>query len=266
MKASKVIAILAMVLMFLVGCATSEEARQKAQIHLRLGTHHLTQGDSSSALRELLEAEKLDPKDPHIRFALGWAYSAKGRFSQALEQYQEVIKLDPKYTEAYNAMGATYLEMGKWDEAIESFQQALKDLLYLTPFYPLNNIGWAYYKKGDRRKAIEYYRRALSQKPDFGLAHYNLGLAQKDEGKTEEAIASFKAAVTHAPGLLDGHFQLGVLYFHSGKGEEAQKAFGEVLRLAPDSESARLAKQYLDLLKKPPRGSKQSPFLSGPKA
>ncbi len=253
MKPWKVIMLFGLAVLILGGCATSEEAKQKAQIYFSMGTNYLTQGDSSSALRELLEAEKMDPKDAQIRFALGWAYSAKGRYPQALEKFQEVLKLDPKFTESYNAMGATYLEMGKWDEAIEAFDRAVKDLLYLTPFYPLNNIGWAYYKKGDRQKAIEYYRQALNQKPDFGLAYYNLGLAQKDNGQAEEAIASFKAAIGNAPGLLDGHFQLGVLYFNTGKREEAQAAFREVIKLSPKSESARMAQQYLDLLKKSSR-------------
>ncbi len=253
MKPWKVVALFALGGILAGGCATPEEARQKAQIHLQMGTYHLQQGDSSSALRELLEAEKLDPKDPDIQFALGWAYSAKGRFPQALEHFQEVINLSPKFTEAWNAMGATYLEMGKWDEAIGAFENAVKDLLYLTPFYPLNNIGWAYFKKGDRRKAIEYYKRALSQKPDFGLAHYNLGLVLKDSGQAEEAIKSFRAAVANAPGFLDGHFQLGVLYFNSGKKGEAQAAFREVVRLAPKSETALMAEQYLELLKRSSR-------------
>jgi TolA-binding protein len=52
------------------------------------------------------------------------------------------------------------------------------------------------------------------------------------------------------PGLLDAHFQLGKLYFETGKNEEAGKSFQEVVRLAPQSESAQMARQYLDLLKK----------------
>jgi Tfp pilus assembly protein PilF len=43
---------------------------------------------------------------------------------------------------------------------------------------------------------------------------------------------------------------LGKLYFETGKKAEAQKSFQEVVRLAPQSEPAHLAQQYLDLLKK----------------
>jgi type IV pilus assembly protein PilF len=238
------------IFLFLTGCATSEEAKQKANAHFRLGTQYLQQNDSSSALRELLEAEKLDPRNADIHFALGWAYGAKGRYPQALEQYQEVLKIDPHFTEAHNASGAIYLELGKWDDAIQAFDHALKDILYLTPYYVLNNMGWAYYKKGDRGQAIECYKKALAMKPDFGLAHYNLGLAYKDNQQPVEAIAAFRAAIAHAPSLVDGQYQLGVLLFKSGRKEEAKKPLQEVIRLSPKSESARLAQEYLDLLQK----------------
>lgn len=234
---------------FAVGCTPSQENALKASIYSNLGMTYLQQGDPTSALRELLEAERLNPKDPHIQFALGWAYSAKGRFPLALEHYQKTLVLDPKYTEAHNAMGATYLEVGKWDEALHEFELVLKDLLYLTPFYVQNNIGWAYYKKGESAKAIESFKRAISMKPDFGLAYYNLGLVYKDGKQPAEAIPAFRLAAEKAPNFLEAHFQLGLLYFNAQKYGEAKKSFQEVIRLAPQSENAKLSQRYLDLLK-----------------
>jgi type IV pilus assembly protein PilF len=250
MNPFKAILLLATGLAFLGGCVTSEQAKQRANIHCRLGYQSLQQGDSSTALKEFLEAEKLNPKDPPIQFALGTAYNAKGHFREGLEHFQRALKIDPKFTEAHNALGATYLELGQWDDAIREFDLVLKDDLYLTPFYALNNLGRAYYKKGDRPKAIEYYKKALAMKPDFGLAYYNLGLAYKDNKQMEEAIAAMRSAVTYAPTFLDAHFQLGVLSFNAGKLDQARKSFEEVVRIAPRSENAGLAQQYLDLLKK----------------
>jgi Tfp pilus assembly protein PilF len=234
----------------LSGCPPDPKAVQKATFHFGLGTNYLHQGDATSALRELYEAEKLNPKDPQVQHALGMALSAKGKYSEALEHYRKALELDPKYTEVHNTMGATFLEMGKWDDAIQEFKLVLNDILYLTPFFVHNNLGWAYYKKGDLNSAIENYRKALGMKPDFGLAHYNLGLAYRDRKQPDLAIGSLRQATVLVPGLLDAHFQLGKLYFATGKNEEAGKTFQEVVRLAPQSESAQMARQYLDLLKK----------------
>jgi len=242
--------LLAVSLVFLAGCATSEQAKQKAIIHFRLGSEYLQRGDPTSALREFLEAEKFDPQEASIQFALGSALNAKGRFQEGLQYYRKALEIDPKFTETHNAMGSTYLELGQWDNAIKEFETTLKDLLYLTPFFVENNLGWAYYKKGDIPRAIEHYSKALSMKPDFGLAYYNLGLAYKDNKQTEEAIAAMRSATIHVPNLLDAHLQLGILSFNSGKRDQAKKAFEDVVRLAPNSDSGRLAQQYLDFLKR----------------
>ncbi len=237
-------------LLFFSACGPDQKAIQRAGVHHGLGYNYLQEGDPTSALREFLEAERLNPQDPQIQYALGLCLNAKGRYPQALEHYERALALDPKYTEVHNAKGATYLEMGKWDDALQEFNLVLKDILYLTPFYVLNNLGWAYYKKGDLPLAIENYQRALRMKPDFGLARYNLGLALRDNKQTEQALVEFRHAAALAPTFLDAHFQLGRLYFELGKNREAKASFDEVVRLAPQSEAARMSRQYLDLLKK----------------
>jgi type IV pilus assembly protein PilF len=250
MKRLGSILLMAAGLSLFTGCGPGQLDIQRAGVHHGLGYNYLQHGDPTSALREFLEAEKLNPKDAQIQYALGMALNAKGRYLEALEHYKQALVLDPKFTEAHNALGATYLELGKWDDAIQEFNLVLKDILYLTPFYVLNNIGWAYYKKGDLPRAIENYRSALGMKPDFGLAQYNLGWAYRDNKQPDLAIAAFSQATFLVPNFLDAHFQLAKLYFDTGKKKEAQKSFEEVVRLSPQSESARLARQYLELLKR----------------
>ncbi|HSR11406.1 MAG TPA: tetratricopeptide repeat protein [Thermodesulfobacteriota bacterium] len=244
-------ALVAAALLIAAGCMPKDPRDiQRASVHYNLGNNYLNQGDPTSALRELLEAEKLNDKDPHIQYSLGLALNAKGRYKDSLEHYRKALSLDPKYTEVHNAMGATYLELGEWDAAIQEFNAVLKDLLYQTPFYVENNLGWAYYKKGDLQSAIGHYRNALRVKPDFGLAHYNLALALRDSKQIDQAILEFNQAATLVPGFADTHFQLGKLYLETGKKKEAQQSFEEVVRLAPQSDNARMSREYLELLKK----------------
>ena len=112
MNLTKSLLIVMTAILLFWGCSTSEQNRQKAVLHTRLGHQYLQQGDPTSALRELLEAQKFNPEDANVHYALGWAYSAKGLFPQALESYREALRLDPKYTEAHNAIGAIHLETG----------------------------------------------------------------------------------------------------------------------------------------------------------
>jgi type IV pilus assembly protein PilF len=111
--------------LLLGGCGPDEAEIRRAGVHHGLGYNYLQQGDATSALREFLEAEKLNPADAQIQYALGLALNAKGHHEQAVEHYRKALALDPKYTEVHNAMGASYLEMGKWDEAISEFNIVL---------------------------------------------------------------------------------------------------------------------------------------------
>ena len=55
---------------------------------------------------------------------------------------------------------------------------------------------------GERHKAIEHYRRAITIAPNDFHAHYNLGLAQWSLGHVEEAIALFQQAITIDPNSI----------------------------------------------------------------
>ena len=85
MKRFRPILLGAVSLALLAGCGTSEQAKQKASIHFRLGSEYLQRGDPTSALREYLEAEKLNPDDATVQFGLGSALNAKGRFQEGLQ-------------------------------------------------------------------------------------------------------------------------------------------------------------------------------------
>ncbi len=86
--------------------------------------------------------------------------------------------------------GISNLYEKKYDAAIEEFEQSLK----YNPHSPstLNNIGFAYFDKGDMDSAIEYHARALETEPGFANAYYGLALALESRGSTEGAIMNWK--------------------------------------------------------------------------
>jgi len=46
--------------------------------------------------------------------------------------------------------------------------------------------------RGTQDSAIEEYKRSLTSKPDYDLAHYGLGLAYLAKGETDMAIAEWE--------------------------------------------------------------------------
>ena len=59
---------------FLTGCATSRQDRERAASHVTMGTAYLKSGQFSPALREFLSAQRLSPDDPEIHYYAGLSY------------------------------------------------------------------------------------------------------------------------------------------------------------------------------------------------
>jgi type IV pilus assembly protein PilF len=89
--------------------------------------------------------------------------------------FEKAVQLKPDYSLAKNNLGSAYMARQEWDKAIPVLTEVTGDLLYATPHYPLANLGWAYYNKGDYDKAQNYLKEALDLKPDFFIAQLNLG-------------------------------------------------------------------------------------------
>ena len=237
-------------LLSLNGCAENKTVlKDKSLIHMRLGVSYFREGDTTSALRELLEAEKLNPNDPQVCNVLGLIYLKKKDYEKAISYFNTALEVKPDFSEVRNNLGALYLELRQWDNAIFEFKRALSDDLYRTPERAYSNIGWAYYKKGDIGKAIDNYKKALDISPDFVLARYNLGISYLSINKVDKAINALKMAIKQNPDYFDAHYQLGLIYFNLNKREEAKREFDKVISTAPPGETRDSAQTYLDLLK-----------------
>ena len=234
----------------LYGCATGTARREQSITHYRLGVSYLNEGDSTSALKELMEAEKLNKMDPQIVSALGLAYYKKGEIDLAIKKLKVALDLDPKLAEARNNLGTFYLEKKMWDSAIEEFTIAASALLYTTPEYAYTNMGWAYLQKGDPVQAIQSYKKAIEKNPRYPKSHHDLGFVYFSIGKISDAVIEYKTAIKLFPNYLNAHYDLGLAYIKLDKKSEAMEAFKEAVRLAPDSETGRNAQSYIDLLVK----------------
>ena len=64
-------------------------------------------------------------------------------------------------------------------------------------------------------EALTCFRRVLSLKPDYALAHSNLGLALQELGKLDDAASTFREAVRIKPDFAEAYSNLGtVSYTH----------------------------------------------------
>jgi type IV pilus assembly protein PilF len=237
--------VLAAVVM-LSGCASDRQLRKTQSQDLRgLGEAYMGEGNFIEALRTLLEAEKLDSKDAFLQNDLGLVYMARDRNDMAVAHFQKAIALKPDYAPAHNNLGAAYMALKNWDAAIATFKKLTGNLLYATPQYPLANLGWAYYNKGDYQTALGYYRKALEMAPQFVIGLLGMGRTYLAMGKNPEALQALEKAATLAPRLPEIYLALGTAYKNIGAPNKARSAYEKVVALAPGTDLAKAAASAL---------------------
>ncbi|MCJ7616356.1 MAG: tetratricopeptide repeat protein [Desulfobacterales bacterium] len=235
----------------IVSCAANIEVRKKQEEASRnLGEAYMQQGDFSSALRELLKAEKIYPKDPLLQNDLGLAYMAKGRLDIAVKHFKKAVELKPDYAPARNNLGTAYIAKREWDIAISCFKEIIDDVLYATPHYPLTNLGWAYYNKQEYQLAEKYYSDALNLDPNFVIALRGLGQTYIAMERAADAVAMLEKAVKNYPSSAESYFYLARAYSLSREYKKAIKAYNKVVELAPDGAIAREAEKEVEKISK----------------
>ena len=240
-------------LLVLAGCGPgkrqTESSLKEAEYHFLMGSSYLEEGNATLALQEFLLAEKADSKRADIHAGLGRAYMAKGAYTQAEKHYLEAFNLtggEPKYQ---NNLGALYLSMERYQDAAEAFRAAAENLLFSNPEVAWTGLGVAHFQMNDYAAAERYYQRAMEENPAYFQPHYRLGMLYFAQDRPVEAAESFRKVVKLAPGFVDGHFRLGLAEMQARNTSQAREAFESVILLAPESEQARLATDYLNILK-----------------
>ena len=109
---------------------------------------------------------------------LGWAMSFKGLYDQAISECRKAIELDPDFGNPYNDIGSYLIEKGNYDEAIPWLQKATVAKRYESYCYPHYNLGRVWEQKGNWMKAVESYRLALQDNPQYTLAQKALARIQ----------------------------------------------------------------------------------------
>jgi tetratricopeptide (TPR) repeat protein len=140
--------------------------------------------------------------------------------------------------------------MGNYDMAIEAFRKAADDPLYRTRFLAFENMGAAYYNKGDYKTAIEYYRKAVDFAPDYANAYDDMGVsfdALKDWGN---ALAAYKRASELSPDVALYHLHLGRAYLHMNRQVEATEALLTAVNLDPQGRAGEEARRILNDMRK----------------
>jgi Tfp pilus assembly protein PilF len=235
-------------LVLIGGCVTTTRSSTKKEVEAReqLGNSLLREGKYQDALEALLEAAKLDPDSASIQNALGLTYQSLKEYDQAILHYKRALQLKPNSPEIQNNLGTVYALLRQWDMAIVYFQKAADDVLYRTRHFAFLNLGAAYHRKGEYRKAIESYKRALEFFPGYSTAYDHMGLSYEALEEWDRAMGAYQRSIEIDPESPVPHLRLGSLYLQLNRHQEAAEEFLATIRTDPQGPYGQEARRLLE--------------------
>jgi type IV pilus assembly protein PilF len=169
-----------------------------AKIYVEMGIAYMRDGQDAVALKKLRRAIEVDPDSPDAHNVLAILYERLGETEQAAKHYGRASALDPRDPYICNARGSFFCKQGEYEKALQEFDQALKNPLYSTPWVALTNAGLCSERAGDKGKAEDYYRRALTANKRYAPALFQmaeLSFEQRNDMSSRAYLERFHSEV-----------------------------------------------------------------------
>lgn len=138
------------------------------------------------------------------------------RFDEAEEIYVQLLEQNHENTGLMATLGSLYVQTGKVGLAIHFLEAAIKGGLRQTDVF--TNLGLAYKRVGQLKKSREYFDESIKEEPSpESLSNYSGLLIES--GKDSECIDFCERAIKEKPELPIAHWNLALCLLAEGKWE-----------------------------------------------
>ncbi|HEX2558872.1 tetratricopeptide repeat protein [Phenylobacterium sp.] len=121
--------------------------------------------DWPKAEADLMAALKVEPDDPELLNYLGYSWIDRGeRLNEALAMVEKAVAANPKSGAMVDSLGWAYYRLGDYKKAVEKLEQAVE--LEAGDPEINNHLGDAYWRVGRRDEAMFQWRRVLTLDPE----------------------------------------------------------------------------------------------------
>lgn len=271
---------------FQPGKSLQVELKKSAYSSIDVGQAFLDEGKFDEARAAFQEAlPSLDEQyRPQLEALIADTYYQQGSYAEARSRYEAVLaKLAPAdQVHVLLRLGDSYLQEQQFAQARQRFEQALPHVGAegLSPLYLA--IARTYDQEGDRAQAIAAVEKALETTPDDVQAIQliadllsregrdeeaeaylqklpedtklppdmllNVGIRLYNEQKYDQALENFNRVVAQNPDLPEAYYYRGLVYLGREANDQARADFEKLIELAPDSQQAAEAREFLTYL------------------
>jgi tetratricopeptide (TPR) repeat protein len=132
-------------------------------------------------------------------FAAGLDLFRRSKDAEAVPYLESAVKDDPANLDAWLCLGVAYQNLGQADRAIDSLKKGLAKASGGQAALFAYNIGNAYYSKGAKAFAEQFYGQAIASDAEYAAAYLNRGNARIGTEDYAGAAADYKAYLVLKP-------------------------------------------------------------------
>ncbi|MHB1358104.1 MAG: tetratricopeptide repeat protein [Rhodocyclaceae bacterium] len=174
--------------------AASEAANPQERAQLLIGEAQLLReaGQTAEAHAVLARGLEQQPDQPELLYEIAMVAEKLNRIDELERHLRRLIAIKPDHAHAHNALGYTLADRNiRLPEALALIERALQ----LAPNDPLilDSKGWALFRMGDARAALEVLTTAYAMRADPEIAAH-LGEVLWSLGRHDEARQTWDAA------------------------------------------------------------------------
>jgi tetratricopeptide (TPR) repeat protein len=160
------------------------------------------------------------------------ALYSNNQIQEALVGIEALVKDFPNSPILYNIRASCYKANGQMDASVKDYEKAIT----LKPDYAeaYYNLGVTLRELEQIDAALKSYEKALAIKHEYPGAHNNLGTILLDLGSLDSAVDHFEWAVAFKPDYAEAHNNLGVVERHQEKFDQAIKSFEKAIDIQPN--------------------------------
>jgi Tfp pilus assembly protein PilF len=235
-------------LVFITGCATTElmpdDSKTLAQKKLKQALHAGSLNQKDKMLGLLKEALELNSVEPNVHFYLGQTYFAMGDLGLAEQEFLTSLNLNNNLKESYRQLGLIHMQQGHWKEAIQYFREDFARPGTRQPQQVYNWVALCFYNLGKKNEAENEWKKALEIKDNAGI-RLNLALAYINQERFDKAKEFLQKALSLKPRFSQAHFELAQLYLKDAKKDHALDHFQKVILYTPRGGLAKKSHEYI---------------------
>ena len=192
----KSVSLLVLSMLLLTACASKSDKLESKQaaLYFGAGTQSLMEQQYTEALKNLLEANRLDPENSDILNNLGMAYFFKGERDLAIKSISQALKINPANSDAKVNLASIYFKDGRLNEAEKIYKNVLKDLTFDKQARTYYNLGVIELARNNSVAAEKYFKKSIAEDENYCPSFYQVGLMNYKRRQFNTALRNFKEA------------------------------------------------------------------------